>query len=136
MLRLTALALALAACDGAVSPSTAPLSVDGLTLTTDRAEYDRGDAATLTLRSTGDAVWTGVLECAVLERETGGAWTDDLAHNERGCIAIALRVRPGESLSAAVGLDVPAGTYRFVHRVGPVGRGDAEGLATGPFRVR
>ena len=139
MLRLAPLllALALAACDTAAPPaSTAPLTIDGLSLTVDRAEYDRGDAATLTLQSTEDAVWTGVLECAVLQREADGAWTSDLAYNDRGCIEIALAVRPGESLSAEVGLDVPAGTYRFVHWANPVEQDDAERLATGSFRVR
>lgn len=130
-----ALGLALlAGCDSAAPfVDTSPVETDEAAFTADRSAYARGDDAALRLRNVStDTLTTGVLECAVLERWDGDSWTATPIGNDRACIEIAVVLAPGETLDGTVRLDVPDGSYRFVH--GLYGR-SATPLATGSFRV-
>ena len=135
-LALTAF-LALAGCTaGAPLVDTAPLAPGGLTLAADRTAYDRGDSARLTLTNGATATaTTGVLECAQIETWTGAAWTLSPAGNDRACIMIARVLAPGETMTGAVVLDVPAGTYRLTQSVSLDGAEAGVTAATAAFRV-
>ena len=127
------LVLAAAGCDTAPFADASPIGTGEMAFTADRDAYRRGDTAALTLRNlSADTLTTGVLECAFLEVWDGEAWTIRASDNGRACIEIAVVLAPGETLTGAVELDVPDGSYRFVH--GLYGQ-SALPLATGAFRV-
>jgi hypothetical protein len=129
---LLALAL-LAGCGDAPFTDSAPVRPRGVEFTADRTAYDNDDEAALRLvNRSADTLVTGVLECAVLERWTGTAWETSGAGNERPCIEIAVNLEPGDALDGRVRLDVPDGSYRFVHDL--YGEG-TERAATAAFRV-
>ena len=119
-LALAAAVTLLAACDAAGPLATDPaLRAGGLQLDADRTRYDRGDVAHLTLTNTGTATyWTGLLDCATLERWDGQAWRLSADGNDRPCIAIAVEVAPGGTLTGRAPLFVPDGSYRFVQTLG------------------
>ena len=133
-LTLALILLAAAGCDAA-GPlvTTAPVVAAGMGFTTDRDAYRRGDTATLLLRNvSADTLTMGVLECATLESWAGTAWTARPSDNDRACIEIARVLAPGETMDGRIALDVPEGSYRFVH--GLYGQ-SATSAATGAFRV-
>lgn len=127
--------LALAACDGAGPLATDPaLLAGGLRLDADQTAYDNRDTVHLTLSHTGRGTyWSGVLECAVLERWDGQAWTLSPSGNDRGCIMIAVEVAPGSTQTASVPLQAPDGSYRFTHTLSRDGASVT--VATAAFRV-
>lgn len=114
----------------------APVSSAGLTLTADQNAYDRGETARLVLRNGGTATaTTGILECAQFERWTGSAWETSPDGNDRACILLAVVLAAGETLTGAVPLDVPAGSYRLTQSVSVEGADTGVAVSTGSFRV-
>ncbi|HEX8385010.1 MAG TPA: immunoglobulin-like domain-containing protein [Rubricoccaceae bacterium] len=134
---LVALSFLVAGCQAAAPlVDVAPVSSDGLTLTADKDAYARGETARLDLRNGGTATaTTGVLECAHIERWTGAAWERSAEGNDRACIMIARILQPGESMTGAVPLDVPAGAYRLTQGVSVEGSETGVSVSTGSFRV-
>ena len=133
---LSALALlALAACDTAGPVATdAAVRAGGLRLDADRDRYDNRDTVRLTLTNAGsETYWTGVLDCALLERWDGRAWTLSRDDNDRACIAIAVEVAPGSVLTATVPIRLPDGSYRFTQGLGSDDQSVT--VATAAFRV-
>lgn len=133
---LLAAALGVSACSS-VRPAEAPYVPEGLLLTADRADYERGDSARLLLRNGAPtAAQTGALECARIEAWNGDAWAPSPAGDARACTLALHTVRPGGSLVGAVPLDLPSGTYRLTQSVGFEAREIGVTAATAPFRVR
>lgn len=127
--------LSLAACDTAGPVATEPaVRAGGLRLDADRDRYGNRDTARLTLANTGgETYWTGILDCAIVERWDGSAWAVSRDGNGQACIAIAVEVAPGASLTASVPIRLPDGSYRFTQGLGS---DDASvTVATAAFRV-
>ena len=135
---LLAAALLLAAGCNTAGPlvDTAPVTTDGLVLTADARAYGRGDTARLTLTNGSAATaTTGVLECALVERWTGAAWTPSASGNDRACIQIARILAPGDAMTGEVPLDLPAGSYRLTQPVSLDGSGESVAVSTASFAV-
>ncbi len=139
---LTAFAVLLVGCNASgalvdVPPASAgPVSPDGLTMTADQSVYARGATVRLVLVNGSAAVaTTGVLECAQIESWTGAAWVLSAEGNDRACIMIARILQPGETMTGAVPLDVPAGRYRLTQSVSLDGADAGVAVSTAAFRV-
>lgn len=127
----------LSACGSTLRPAEAPYIPEGLLLTADRMEYERGDSARLLLRNgSQNAAQTGVLACAQLETWNGEGWAPSPVGNDRACILVLETLRSGGAMTGAVPLDVPAGTYRLTQSIGFEERSTGVVSATSPFRVR
>ena len=117
---LAAALLIAAGCNTADPPAdTAPVVAEptqqaGLVFTSGAATYRRGATARLTFTN-GTASWasSGPLGCSRLERWTGAAWQMAPEWRRRGCIAEVVTVTAGETITADIPLDVPAGRYRL-----------------------
>ena len=141
---LLAAALLLAAGCNTADPSAdaAPVAAEptpqaGLVPTSDAATYRRGATARLTFTN-GTASWasSGPLGCSRRERWTSAAWPMAPEWRRRGCIAEVVTVTAGETITAGIPLDVPAGRYRLAWGIaleGAVHKGIP--LSTSAFEV-
>jgi hypothetical protein len=130
------LAVLVAGCDGMVPfTSSDPITQDGLSLSSDQEVYRRGELARIRLVNNGPHTYiSGVLVCADAERWDGVAWVE--AHlGERACIALAVYTEPGSQSTAEIPLDVPRGSYRFVHTLSQEGSVQNARIATASFLV-
>lgn len=141
MLRATVLVLLLAAVSACITPrpSGGPaadaVTAGGLSLTVSGHQFTRGEAVPLTLTNEGPTTYEGgVLGCATTERWAAGAWTP-AEDDARACILMLATVAPGETMEGEIALDLPPGTYRFVHALTPVGGSEAVTVATRAFQI-
>lgn len=137
-LLVVSLLLLVAAC-GAPRPAIGPpgdaIAAGGLSLTLEGRAYARGEAIPLTLTNTGTVTYEGgVLGCATTERWAAGAWVP-AEDDQRACILMLATLAPGATMDGEIALDLPPGTYRFVHTLTPAGGGEAVTVATRAFRI-
>ena len=130
-LLLLSVALAVAACDSALTDGEA----FSATLSTDGDAYAPRATARLRVENTGTVpVEFGPPACyATLEAEgAAGAWAS-VARDEPVCADVVVVLPPGEPAETPITLDVPPGTYRLSLNVSD---GDEEvRLSTDPFVV-
>lgn len=111
-----------------------------LDLQTDKTAYAPEAEVRLTLRNeTGRTVGLGPLDCAALQMQQDGEWTE-APESLRYCAAILLGLESGEQMEARHTLDASfePGTYRFVFSVGDYDDypGQLQVITSNAFEIR